>query len=184
MTLGMSVDRGFGDFEMGIVNLRMKVDPLGPLGPEQASFIANMKRQVRSEKTMSAYMWGLKHFRGYMRDRGLKGFEDITREFIEEWQDHLATNISPLKKRPLAPRSQGLAVSGVRMLFTWAAIRDKCDAKLALWFQKVKVAPLEPRPLKHDAMLRIRHFFIEKAGSSRICVTGRFSSTRSALELV
>lgn len=33
---------------MTVVNLRMKVDPDGPLGAEEASFIAQMRRQVKS----------------------------------------------------------------------------------------------------------------------------------------
>jgi site-specific recombinase XerD len=145
----------------------MKVDPDGPLGAEEASFIAQMRRQVKSENTVEAYIWGLKHLRGYMRDNGIAGFVGINREVLEEWQDHLATNISPLKKRPLSPRSQGLCASAARMFFTWAAIRDKCDAKLPMLFTKVKVAPLQPRPLTHDVMLRIRHYFIEKTGTPR-----------------
>lgn len=147
---------------MTVVNLRMKVDPDGPLGPEQASFIAQMRRQVKSENTIEAYIWGLKHLRNYLRDNGIGGFSGINR-----WQDHLATDISPLKKQPLSPRSQNLAATSARMLFTWAAIRDKCDAKLPMLFTKVKIAPLQPKPLKHDVMLRIRHYFIEKTGTPK-----------------
>jgi site-specific recombinase XerD len=102
-----------------------------------------------------------------MRERDKQIFDDITREFLEEWQDHLATHISPLKKQPLSLRSQSLAASGVRMFFTWAAIRDKCNAKLPMLFTKIKVDALQPRPLKHDVMLRVRHYFIEKTGTSR-----------------
>lgn len=140
---------------------------LDPLGVEEAGYMAHLRREKKSPRTIAAYEWGLKHLRGYMRERGVLGFDDITREFLEEWQDHLATHVSPLKKQPLSLRSQSLAASGARMFFTWAAIRDKCNAKLPLLFTKIKVDALRPRPLKHDVMLRIRHYFIEKTGTPR-----------------
>jgi site-specific recombinase XerD len=141
---------------------RVTVDPFGP---EIEAFVAHMRLQERSERTVSAYMWGLKHFRVFFGDRQITTFAGITRELIEEWQYYLA---SPLVgRKPLAPRSRSLAASGVRMFFTWAAIRDKCDAKLALWFTKVKVAELQPRPIANDSMVRIRHYFLEKTGTPR-----------------
>lgn len=138
-----------------------------PFGPELAAFLQNMQRMERSPKTISAYTWAIKHFRPFLGDRGITGFDQITRELLEEWQDYLAVTPSPLTKKPLVPRSRALASTAVRMFFLWAAQREKCDAKLALWFTKIKVAPLQPKPLKHDTMLRVRHYFIEKSGSPR-----------------
>lgn len=145
-----------------MIDARVTVDPFGP---EIEAFVAHMRLQERSERTVAAYLWGLKHFRRFFGDRQITTFAGITRELIEEWQYYLG---SPLVgRKPLAPRSRSLAASGVRMFFTWAAIRDKCDAKLALWFTKVKVAPLQPRPIASDSMIRIRHYFLAKEGTPR-----------------
>src|SRR5439155_18236666 len=93
-------------------------------------------------------------------------FNQITRELLEEWQDYLATMPSPQTAKPLVPRSRALVQTAIRMFFLWAAQREKCDAKLALWFTKIKLAPLQPKPLKHDTMLRVRHYFLEKTGAA------------------
>jgi site-specific recombinase XerD len=143
---------------------RVTVDPFGP---EIAAVIVNMRRLERSEKTVSAYMWGLKHFRRYFGDRQITLFSQITRESLEEWQDYLATTPVPLKKKPLSARSRALAQTGLKMFFLWAAQREKCDAKLTLWFEKVKVPDLKPKPLKTDVMIRVRHYFLERTGTPR-----------------
>lgn len=141
---------------------RVTVDPFGP---QAEAFIANMRRQERSEKTVSAYLWSLKHFRRYFGDRQITEFGQITRDSLESWQDYLATVASPQTKKPLTARSRALAATAIRMFFLFAAQREWADAKLALWFTKIKVAPLQPKPLKHDTMIRVRHYFLEKTGS-------------------
>lgn len=140
---------------------------LDPFGPEETAFILNMRRMERSEKTVSAYLWSLKHFRRYCRKHGVSQFSEITRDFLESWQDYLAVEPSPLTKRPLVPRSRQLAATAVRMFFLWAAQREKADAKLTLWFSKIKVAPLQPKPLKPETMVRVRHYFLEASGTPR-----------------
>ena len=85
---------------------RVTVDPFGP---EIEAFVAHMRLQERSERTVSAYLWGLKHFRRFFGDRQITTFAGITRELIEEWQYYLG---SPLVgRKPLAPRSRSLAAS-------------------------------------------------------------------------
>src|SRR6266705_3039654 len=124
---------------------RVTVDPFGT---EIGAFIANMRRQERSEKTLDAYLWSLKHFRRYFGDREITTFTGITRDLLEGWQDYMATMPSPQTGKPLVPRSRALASTAVRMFFLFAAQRELCDAKLALWFTKIKLAPLQPKPLK------------------------------------
>jgi len=144
-----------------VIEVRVTVDPFGP---ETEAFVAHLRRMERSEKTVDAYMWALKHFRRFFGDREVATFNGITRDLLEGWQDYLATVPSPQTHKPLVPRSRALMQTGIRMFFLWAAQREKCDAKLALWFTKIKVAPLQPKPLKHETMIRVRHYFLEKTG--------------------
>lgn len=53
----------------------------------------------------------------------------------------------------------------MRMFFLWSAKVEKCDAKLALWLDQIKLPPLQPRPLRRKAMLLLKVYFLEETGT-------------------
>src|SRR5438309_1077326 len=105
-----------------------------------AAYVAYLRREERSERTVQAYLWALRPFLIYLADHQVSDFIGVTRDLLEAWQDAIAQR--------LAPRSRSLAISAVRGMFTWAAKREKCDAKFALFFDRVRLPALHPRPLK------------------------------------
>src|SRR5216110_3442046 len=117
-----------------------------------AGYVAHLRREERSERTVQAYLWALKPFLVYLADQEVRDFAGVTRDLLETWQDAIAQR--------LAPRSRSLAISAVRGMFTWAAKREKCDAKFALFFDRVRLPALHPRPLKGDDLLRLKVHFL------------------------
>jgi site-specific recombinase XerD len=130
-------------------------------------FGSHLKRLGRSDKTIQAYLWTLRPFCTYCLKHKVKNLSGITHDLLESWQDHLTSELSELTNKPLSVGSRSLASTGLRMFLLWAAQREKCDARLSLWIETVKLPDLQPRPLKSDAMVRVRHYFLERSGTPR-----------------
>lgn len=106
-------------------------------------------------------------FLAFAAGRDVVTFAGITRALVEEYQDFLAVNPSRLTGRPLNIRSRSLHASGIRTFFLWAAKVERCDAKLALWLEKIKLPALQPRPLNRLQTLKLKVHFLEETGGPR-----------------
>ena len=143
------------------------VAPAGEMTAAAAAYLVHLGRVPCSPNTINSYDNALRPFLAYVASRGVTKFSEISRVLIEDWQNHLATTPTRLTKKPMSPRSRSLAASVIRNYFLWSAKMEKCDAKYALWLDRIKLPALEPRPLKRSVILRIKVFFLDDSTDER-----------------
>jgi site-specific recombinase XerD len=109
------------------------------------AYYIHLERKRKSPNTIASYRGSITPFLAFAEERNIVCFKDITRALVEEYQDYLAVNPSRLTGKPLNLRSRSCHASGIRNFFLWGAKVERCDAKLSLWLEQIKLPDLEPR---------------------------------------
>jgi len=131
------------------------------------AYYVHLERKGKSLNTITSYRGSIKPFLAFAAQRGVLCFADMTRALVEEYQDYLAINQTLLTGKSLSLRSRSCHASGIRTFFLWGAKVERCDAKLSLWLDQIKLPPLQPRPLTRKQTLKLKVYFLEEIGSPR-----------------
>jgi integrase/recombinase XerD len=124
-------------------------------------FERSMLRRQLSPATVRTYRWGLQDLFEGMKASRLRDVHDLTRDVLEDWQDHMV-------EEKWKPRTRSLAVTAARQFIRWAAERDLADFRLEKALAKVKTPDGRPRPIKKADLETIKAYLLPRRAHMNI----------------
>jgi len=116
---------------------------------------AMLRRQL-SPATVRTYRWALQDLFGGMKAAGMRNVSELSRDVLEDWQDHMI-------EEKWRPRSRSLAVTAARQLIRWAAERELgVDFRLDKALAKVKTPDPMPRPIAKADLEIIKAYLLPR----------------------
>lgn len=114
-----------------------------------------MLRRDLSPATVRTYRWAMQDLFEGLKAIGIRDITELTREHLEDWQDHML-------EEHWKPRSRSLAVTAARQLIRWGVDRDLLDARLERALARVKTPDGKPRPIPERDLEIIKAYLLPR----------------------
>lgn len=124
-------------------------------------FERSMLRRALSPATVRTYRWALSDLFTGLHAIGIRDIRQLTREHLEDWQDHM-------QEESWRPRTRSIAITACRQLIKWSSERQLLDIHLERALVHVKTPDGRPRPIPHPDLEVIKAYLLPRRPRMRL----------------